>query len=427
MIKKINWLFLFFITTILSNFIYVSRLFYLIYIIIFFSGLFFVFTKSINYKIVYDKKILLMISIFMIESLTITLINIYNIGIDRQFLRFLLIYSLFLVIIIFIKRYGIDYIKKFYKPLLYFLDIINIINIYEIISKKSIFYTFINNDNVKLWQVNVFETDLFRTFSIFVHPIVYGNFLVCLFWINIFVARKNKIISFISGILVLINLYFTQSRSSWIALIVTLIIYLLNKYINKLKYFKTKIKIKNIIKLICTILCITIIIIIFNNNILFILNKIYLKMITSTSDSYGDISRLQRLGTVNLIYSYMISNGVINFLFGNGLGSVAKFMINHPIVLSGFTTTDNEFMNLFYEFGFIGLISYLLIMLLAIIKLFKKGNWNSIYNLNVYIFISISINMFFYTGFDWLDVFFMVIFSLSIIGISSIENIKRNV
>jgi hypothetical protein len=427
MIKKINWLFLLFITTILCNFIYVNRSFYEIYILIFFSALFFLYSKSNYYKIVYDKKILLFTFIFIIESLTISLINIYYNDSYWQFFKFLLIYLIFFIIIILIKRYGDNYIKKFYQCFLYFLDVINIINIYEIINKRSMFYTLIADNGAKQWQVPVFGTDAFRTFSVFLHPIVYGNFLVCLFWVNIFPIRKNKIIKYISGILILVNLYFTQSRSSWIALSVTLLIYLINIFIDKVKILKFDMKINNIIKFICIILFIAFFSAIFNNDILVVLNKMYSKIITATSDNYNDPSRLQRLGSINVIYRYMTNNGVINFLFGNGLGSVEKFMVNNTVLISGFTTTDNQFMSFFYEFGFIGLGSYIIIIILSLVKLFKKTYSGYLYKLSTYVFISISINMFFYESYGWLDVFFMLIFSLAVMCISSIEIKKKEV
>lgn len=420
MVKKVNLIFVLFITTILLSYVYVNKLFYIVYIILLFQALVIFFNRSYKYKITYDKKISLLIEIFMIESIVISLIyNSYN----KLYYETLILVTMYLLILIsnlFIRKYGEQYIDKFFSSISLLLNILNIINIYEIINQKSIFYNFLKGDS-KEWQVYVFGTDSFRTFSVFVNAIPYGMFLVCLFWINVFLNRKNKIIYFFSQILILVTLFFTNSRSAWVTLIISLIIYVLNNYFHKLKQFDNNINIKKVIKILSIILIFFILILVFSDKMIIIYNKMYSRMITATSDQYLDISRLQRLGTVPMVNNYMTNNGMINFLFGNGFGSVSKFMESHTVIIEGFTTTDNQYVSFFYEFGFLGLIIYLGILLMAVIKLFKTSNIKTIYGLCLYIFISLSINMFFYEGFHWSVILFMIVFSISIISISSIE------
>lgn len=147
-----------------------------------------------------------------------------------------------------------------------------------------------------------------------------------------------------------------------------------------------------------------------------------MRVVTATSDNYADISRLQRLGTIKLVNNYMMNNGIINFLFGNGLGSASKFMLNNTIILQNFITTDNQYLSFFYEFGFIGLSSYVILLILVLSKLTQGSRDKSIYILSSYIFVCISISMFFYESFGkWIDILFMLMFSMSTMSIMKLD------
>jgi hypothetical protein len=320
-------------------------------------------------------------------------------------------YSFAIIVLSLIKREGKKGIEDFYISLKYLGDILNIVNIYEIISKRSIFYSLINNDS-KYWQIAYFNTDLFRTFSVFIHPIVYSVFLVCLFWINIYLKKQNKFYRYISIILILINLYFTKSRSSWIAFFITIFIYKSIDILTKIRSKKFCIKNSKILKYFVGIVLIIIFSLIFKNYIIMIFDSIYSRFIIATSDSYQDGSRIQRLGTINLISSYMFKSGIINLMFGSGFGTVQNFMVNHTVLISGFTTTDNQYLSFFYEFGLFGLLTYLIVVLLAIVKLVFIDNKRSLDSLNVYIFLSISISMFFFESYGWTDIFIILLFSM---------------
>ncbi|WP_338433467.1 O-antigen ligase family protein [Clostridium tyrobutyricum] len=273
---------------------------------------------------------------------------------------------------------------------------------------------FIASD-AKNWQTYAFGTNVFRTFSIFEHPIVYAVFLLILFWCNKFLV-KNNFIRHLLQLNILLNLFFTKSRSVWIALIITVFIYYFKVIILKLKNYNYKITYK---KIFITTFGLAVIIIagyIFQNQISNIFNLIFERIVVITDDSYGDVSRLQRLGTIKAINYYMTNNGITNFLFGNGIGSVNQFMINNPISISGFTTTDNQYLSIFYNFGFMGLAVYVLIIILSIIK-FLKGNIKDINSLSILCFLSVSISMFFFESFGWTDIFIFLTLSMLFISV----------
>jgi hypothetical protein len=152
---------------------------------------------------------------------------------------------------------------------------------------------------------------------------------------------------------------------------------------------------------------------------------IYNKFLAAISNNYDDISRIQRLGTIKEIVNYMLNNGVANFLLGNGFRTVESFMQSHTVVISGFTTTDNQYMSFFYEFGFLSLILYVVMIILTIIKILKNNNLRYMNCLSSYIFLSISINMFFYESFGWTDMFILLMISLTFMSINKIEKRLR--
>ncbi|WP_415522930.1 O-antigen ligase family protein [Clostridium sp.] len=219
----------------------------------------------------------------------------------------------------------------------------------------------------------------------------------------------------------MINLFFTGSRSSWIALVITLIIYYFKIIISKIINSDFKITYKKIYVSIFIFLLSVIILFIFSNYILSVINIILQRIITATNNSYGDVSRLQRLGTIRIIYNYMLNNGIVNFLFGNGFKSVNIFMLNNPVVISGFSTTDNQYLSFFYDFGFLGLLLYIIIIIYSVI-IFFKNNILNINNLSILCFLTISVNMFFFNSYTRYNVLIFLIVTMFFIGIKNNKN-----
>ncbi len=412
--KKNNLLFWIFFSSIFLDYIYVNKIYYVFYFFAFIILFRDIWKQFANKgQVLYDKKLLILIIYFYFCIFFISILN-FNTVSHKDILKFLSICLIALYMFLKLNIYGNIYITKFYKLFVYIINIFAIINITEILTKKSLFYVFIASD-AKNWQTYAFGTNVFRTFSIFEHPIVYAVFLLILFWCNKFLV-KNNFIRHLLQLNILLNLFFTKSRSVWIALIITVFIYYFKVIILKLKNYNYKITYK---KIFITTFGLAVIIIagyIFQNQISNIFNLIFERIVVITDDSYGDVSRLQRLGTIKAINYYMTNNGITNFLFGNGIGSVNQFMINNPISISGFTTTDNQYLSIFYNFGFMGLAVYVLIIILSIIK-FLKGNIKDINSLSILCFLSVSISMFFFESFGWTDIFIFLTLSMLFISV----------
>lgn len=420
-----NIIFLLFFTSIFFDYSRINR----IYTVLYFAALAYIVVDIIQLykrkvgKIQYSKKLLILLLIFILLTSFMTGALIRIIGL----LQVEILYKTYIyIVLVCFKLYlhGEKYIRDFYKWFVVLINTFAIINLYEIVTKKSLFYQFLEKGIYT--DMTIFGTNAFRTFSIFEHPIVYGLFLVILFWCNKFII--NNKLKYILQANIFVNIFFTQSRSAYIALAITLVIYYFKIIFDKCKNYKFVTTYKKIFAFISTIVISTILICIFYKDIGYILSNITDRFITATNDSYGATSRLQRLGTISVIIDFMQTNGVANFLFGHGFSTVQQFMLTHQIVIIGFKTTDNQYITFFYEFGFIGLLLYVLILIASIIRFFKSTNIFSMNNLSILCFWTISIAMFFFESFGWKDVFiFMIIIMVFICAKDnkSTENIPQ--
>lgn len=342
----------------------------------------------------------LVFGFFLLYNIS-TIINIlfgniilYNIG--------KLIFIDILVILIYVNVANTKEIniEKFIKFIFFISLILNLISIYEIITKHSLFIKF---------AIKEFPNPDSRSYSVFIHPIIYANFLVCIFWINKFIKGIDKRIVFINQILVIVNLYYTKSRSSWIALIITIFIYIIPILSKKIKINKKT----NLITL-GTLIVVIISLIVFNQYVSIIFNTIASKF-SSLGLKSNDISQLQRVGAISLILNKVINKNLLNIIIGSGFGSVSNVMRSETVYLKDFYTTDNQYLDIIYDIGIIGIVIYILIIILVVKEVIKIYNKKPEYSIALYSFLSISICMFFYTSFGWTVMLFLMLYFMLII------------
>lgn len=418
--KRLSLLTVLYLSAILIHYEKINIIFYIFFSIIFFISIFF-YIKNIRK----ENKInlyLLLILFYVLQSTFITFININKLNIFN-ILKMLIFYSIIFISLILIRNSkGIE-LSNFYKNIRNFGNIIIIINIIEIVKKKSIFYVFLKG-NSSNWQISSFGTNDFRTFSIFAHPISYAVFLGCLWWINIYMPVKNKYIRKIISILLLMNIYFTKSRSVWISFIISIIIYIfININFKKIELIKKK----KVINLIFTIIISSIVVILASDKIWDVFYSIYNRFITVTNDSYNDFSRIQRIGAMNNITKQMFNSNLSILLMGNGFGAVNTFMTKNFVVLK-LDAPDCGLASIFYDFGLIGVTIFTILSIYPTITILKKYNKNElIYNISTFILLITFIASFFLDNYGWVE-----ILSMQFIGMASIssktklENYKNN-
>ncbi|WP_445505440.1 O-antigen ligase family protein [Niallia sp. 03091] len=355
------------------------------------------------------KKINIYFLFFLIVSLVYTVIS----SIDNRmfFIRnYLLMYMLIFYMYIMFTKYGTQYAAKTYRQLTILLNILSVMNLYQVFFKKPLLLNYMNIREVG-YNYHI-GTDLYRTMSVFDHPIVCGLFFVIAFLSNIYIL-KTPLYKYSLQFILLINIYSTMSRSAWIALVISLIFYGTIHYKRIFKLPKQIILTykKMIIMYIASIFTIIgVIYLIFNYYELY--NAIANRFGDSLSFNSSDNSSLQRTMTISLILEYMQQSNYINYLFGYGSGQVSKFMLAHPITMQNFSTTDNQYLAWFYELGIIGLVSYLITIFFIFTHiLIKKRNW--VNELSLLCLLVISVELFFFELYEWQNVSLMLAFVIS--------------
>ena len=351
----------------------------------------------------YEKRFLYFFIYYILISLVNLLIMESN-NSHYDFLKnqiFVLALRVFIVlnIYIIIKSDNFNLIK-FFNLIKYIGIVLCIIGVYEYVYRESLSYHIFGN-NERNWQITKIGTDYFRVFTFFMHPIVYGMFLIVLFWMIKFLPLKNFYINKIYQLLILINLYATKSRSSWIGLIITIFFYLI---INKNIYFR-KINKKKFLSWFLIINLTLIMFFVYRKNIYEALTTILQRFQIVLQEDSMDGSRTQRLGAIKNIIEFE-KNNPLSFLFGRGVGYGTVFMINNPVNV-GFNIVDNQFFTIILECGIIGLMLFI-IPCLRILTLLIKCEKNTINNISGICLLGIYVNIFFYDALTWYVSLFLI-------------------
>ncbi|MEC5270393.1 O-antigen ligase family protein [Heyndrickxia coagulans] len=323
-----------------------------------------------------------------------------NIFVKFYIVEYLIVSYIYLSIL----KYGKLYVSLLSKCMTYMLNIFSIFNIYQVVFHKPMLYDFLTSE-IQTLQYQV-STSFYRTSSVFGHAIVAGLFFVILFLHNFF-TLKNKIFKYILQGIVLINLYSTMSRSAWLAfLVVIFILILINfKKINLIAFASfSNLSYRQILYTYLGVIIIAIGVLFIAQNYNSLLESIINRFGDSLSDNSTDLSNLQRTGTITAIFKFMSDVGMKNLIFGNGLGTVANFMLSHQIVIPDFLTTDNQYLTWYYEFGICGifLVSLFFFMLIHhLIKFFMNKSYDWTQVLSVSCLIVLCIGMFFFEGIQW--------------------------
>lgn len=345
------------------------------------------------YKKYMNTRLLIIISLLFMNIIIVTLINVTNVD---DFKRWIFVLIAILNLLIGIQSsvlFNNKYIRNGLIQINNIMMIINIYGIIEFIVKENYFVQFIMNEyrsNLHVWS---FKTELYRNFTVFSHPIIYANILIIVFWINKFLC-KNKFLRYFNYILIIVNIYATKSRSSWISFALTItiyIIYLLYKA-NKIG----KIKSKNILMITFT----SVILVILYKPIVEPLSNEIIQRFCELLTPSGNVSSSQRLGAISYVLSEIMNGNILGLLFGHGFRSIQSLMAQTMISIQGFLVADNQYITVIWEYGIIGLICSISIIIYSISIIFKDNEDTSV--LLALILISIHINMFFYEIDGWL-------------------------
>lgn len=348
----------------------------------------------------------------VIFSLIFLYVSIYSYqNIDYVFKRFFIIYLIFLYSFTSFKIYGLYFSEKFYLQLTIFLNMLSILNLYQVFLKKPLLLNFMKLDESG-YTYN-FGLSTYRVMSLFSHPIICALFFLFAFLCNEYIIKK-KVLKLTMQSLLLVNIYFTFSRSTWLAIIFAIFILIIlrrKEIISKALSLKFRIE---------TLLIFILISISFVSISVYNFQEIFITVINRFGDSLSfnstDGSNLQRTMTIDLIWNYMNDGTNMHLFFGNGAGTVNDFMLENPLLIDNFGTTDNQYISILFEFGILGLILYICLVAYVIYSYFKRGNSHWTGFLSLLCFLVISFELFFFDASGWPVV--LVMFSYTFASIS---------
>lgn len=419
-LPKINIMLILFLTFVLNNYIVVNRLYGFVYFFMIIL-IFFKIKKGIiiNKE---KKKISSNIAFWLIISILFFTFHFSSSnGIYTFSKSYLPIFLIFIYGLIEYNKFGFQYGEQFFKQLTTILNIFSVANIPEVIYKKPLLYAFLNDHSKYEMFVG---TENFRTISVFAHPIVSGLFFSLLFVYNIYLLKhRNIYIFYILQIIALINIYFSFSRSTWISLAFVLLLFFIKKFnLKNLSFSKFK---TNYGRFYFGTLLILIIFVFLGLNYELIINTIINRFGDSLNSNSTDISNLQRTATIDIFVSHIFSGSIFNFMFGNGIGTAKSFMLSNTAYLDGFGATDNMYLTLFFEFGFILLLVYILLLVHLIYRwFFSKNSWLT--EISILSLILISIDSFFFESVYWGNITLVWSFSLLTFFLSFKQNMELN-
>ena len=273
--------------------------------------------------------------------------------------------------------------KYFFKIFEYFMLLCCILGIYEFITKNQFYKFLIISENAQYNFLNYGSVlnPNYRLTLFFYHPIYYSIFLDIFIIGLIFIPLKNKLLQFLGLVLGIINLILTQSRTGWIALIIIGFIYIVSRR-------KIRITKKNLFGMIALLLLGTIIVLVikasspeFFNYLGEIINT-RISEVNQDTLSKGSGARLENLQLIKFMPN------VYYDIFGGGYGYSNYLLFQHPASGGWTKAIDNQYLTNFLNFGLIGIVLNLILLVELIYASLKDKENQFLYLCLLVVFIS---------------------------------------
>lgn len=207
-----------------------------------------------------------------------------------------------------------------------------------------------------LQTISIDSPSLYRLRSFFGHAIVFGQMIMIALVIN-YKLETSQMKRLLFSVILLVALLLTKSRSAWIILIAFSAVYLFFK-LKDPEYSNW-----NKIALLTPILLL----------VVYVLYKFGLFSVVESrfNELETDVSYSQRSGAIEFIFYRFLSRPFF-WLTGNGYGSSRLSMLDTTVEISGFSTVDNGFLAMLYEYGLLGLCSFAVLFISAGISSFRS-------------------------------------------------------
>ena len=112
---------------------------------------------------------------------------------------------------------------------------------------------------------------------------------------------------------------------------------------------------------------------------------------------FSDVSATQRLGTIGL-FAEIASEDLnpITMLFGHGEDTASRLLLQNTINIKDFTTTDNAYVSIFYNYGLIALAAVLILLIYVMIRIMKYNRISLLEKILLCVFLASGVGAFFF-------------------------------
>lgn len=307
-------------------------------------------------------------------------------------------YMLILIDALFIYGQKPKVYEKGMKMILSIIVISAIYGIIEALVSYNVFEQYFVADYIR----GYYGTALYRIASIYMHPIVCGQVLLIGFWFVAFFYDKWKRASCL--IIIALGIYYTKSRSIWGGLIFSIAILVLVKLIEF--FLKHRIQKRQLLYIPFTMVFVYFLykMGMFDT----IINSIYERILAAS----GSTSELARQSMSMYAINYMIHEAsMLQTLFGYGMDSSKSWIYKSGAFVKAYDAIDNSYLTVMYEFGLVGLLTIVILIVRKIIECFcKNKSTTKLNSASIMAIVACAIPLYFYDFYGWLPIYFLFIY-----------------
>ncbi len=243
-----------------------------------------------------------------------------------------------------------------------------------------------------------------RIISVFSHPIGYAMFLVFCFLLALYFPyqSKNRQITYL--FLLLVNLLCTKTRMAMLSIFLVLVLYelknrnLKNVLRGKIHYSKNVIIYSAILLTVGIFIMIT-----FKDQ----MNAFLDSIVNRIGQIFTRSEQGVRLGVIAGFFTDLRDKSILEILFGRGTGYASQYMMEYPIYywnaagekIAWNETTDNMYISILMNYGLIGFLFFLNILIKVILMMWKRQS--RLESMACCGIISLYFNLFFFEGLFW--------------------------
>ncbi len=270
---------------------------------------------------------------------------------------------------------------------------ISAVGVLEFILKRQLVSELIISKDSLIYFIGDVGSNRFRITSFFSHPIICGVYSVIFFIIVMYFPFENVWINFLSKGLILAVILGTQSRSSWISAVITLLLF----YFRRNKTIDIKVKKKKILRIIIIIIIVVVLLVLSRDKIENLISVINYRLASTLN--YDFIENNTRSQIIQWGFDIFRTSDIIRKLFGHGPNFFIDLLYYNPVNGSWTRAIDNQYLTILINYGMVSAL-YLIYFVGFVFFRFIKSK-SIVVQCSSLCLLSIFISGFFYEYLTW--------------------------